>query len=181
MFIYNIKLNGNTLFKIIIILLFIIIFTLCAISIYKVFFKDSKLFVNDELKSSEIVELDSYNYTNTLKSVHDNVDEYVGQKINFTGYVYRAYDFDENQFVLARDMVINSDFQTLIVGFLCNSTLASQFEDGTWVNVTGKIIKGYYHGDIPVIDITDIQETSSPSDEYVYPPDEDYVPTSALF
>ena len=78
-------------------------------------------------------------------------------------------------------MVINSDFQTLIVGFLCNSNLASNFEDGTWVNVTGEIIKGYYHGDIPVIDITEIQATSAPSDEYVYPPDEDYVPTSSLF
>lgn len=181
MFIYNIKLNGNKLFKVILILLFVIIFVLCSVAIYKIFFKDSKLFVNDELRASEIVELDSSNYTNTLKAVHDNIDEYVGQKIKFTGYVYRAYDFDENQFVLARDMVINSDFQTLIVGFLCNSDSSSQFKDGTWVNITGEIIKGYYHGDIPVIDIKEIQETTAPADEYVYPPDEDYVPTSALF
>ena len=33
----------------------------------------------------------------------------------------------------------------------------------------------------PVIDIKEIQEASAPADEYVYPPDEDYVPTSALF
>ena len=40
-----------------------------------------------------------YNYTNVLKSVHENIDNYVGMKINFTGYVYRVLDLNENQFV----------------------------------------------------------------------------------
>lgn len=181
MFVYNVKLNGNKLFRWILILLFLVIFVICSVAIYRIFFKSSNFFVNDKVSSSNVMELTSSNYTNILKSVHDHLDDHIGQKIKFTGYIYRAYDFDETQFVLARDMVINSDFQTLIVGFLCHSDHASQFADGTWVNITGEIIKGYYHGDIPVIDIKEIQETSSPTDEYVYPPDEDYVPTSALF
>ena len=181
MFIYNIKLNSNKLFRFILVFLFIIVFILCAISMYRIFFKDSRILVQDHFHSSDVVELSASNYTNILKSVHDHLDEHIGEKIKFTGYIYRAYDFNENEFVLARDMVINSDFQTLIVGFLCNSESASQFADGTWVSITGEITKGYYHGDIPVIDIKDIEETSTPADEYVYPPDEDYVPTSALF
>ena len=44
------------------------------------------------------------NYTNVLKEVHENLDTYVGQKICYTGYVYRVADLPENQFVLARDM-----------------------------------------------------------------------------
>ena len=31
------------------------------------------------------------------------------------------------------------------------------------------------------IEIKEIEETSAPTDEYVYPPDDDFVPTSALF
>lgn len=40
-------------------------------------------------------------------------------KINFKGYIYRVFDFEENQFVIARDMFINEEkTQTVVVGFL---------------------------------------------------------------
>jgi uncharacterized membrane protein YcgQ (UPF0703/DUF1980 family) len=45
----------------------------------------------------------------------------------------------------------------------------------------GKIVKGNYHGEIPVIQVTKIETIEKPSDEYVYPPDDYYIPTSALF
>jgi len=120
------------------------------------------------------------NYTNILKSVHDNPDEYIGQKIKFSGYVYRIIDFTEKEFVLARNMVVSSDFQTVVVGFLCNYDKAKDFEDGTWIEITGTITKGAYHGEMPIVDIENIQKTEKPSDEYVYPPDDDYIPTSSL-
>ena len=104
-----------------------------------------------------------------------------GQKIHFTGYVYRVYDFTETQFVLARNMIVSSDNQTLVVGFLCNYKNAKDFADSTWVEITGKITKGDYHGDIPVIEIKEMKTCDKPSDEYVYPPDDMYIPTSALF
>ena len=120
------------------------------------------------------------NYTNILKSVHDNPDEYIGQKIKFSGYVYRIIDFTEKEFVLARNMVVSSDFQTVVVGFLCNYDKAKDFEDGTWIEITGTITKGAYHGEMPIVDIENIQKTEKPSDENVYPPDDDYIPTSSL-
>ena len=33
------------------------------------------------------------------------------------------YDFNNEQFVLARDMIVSSDFQTVVVGFLCHSVV----------------------------------------------------------
>jgi len=120
------------------------------------------------------------NYTNILKSVHDNPDDYIGQKIKFSGYVYRVIDFTEKEFVLARNMVVSSDFQTVVVGFLCNYDKANTFDDGTWVEITGTIVKGKYHGEIPIIDVENMQKIEMPSDEYVYPPDDDYIPTSSF-
>ena len=111
----------------------------------------------------------------------NTLDEYVGQKIHFTGYVYRVYDFSETQFVLARNMKVTSDNQTLVVGFLCNYNEAFKFSDNTWVEITGKITKGDYHGDIPVIEIEEIQSCNKPQDDLVTPPDDLYIPTSALF
>lgn len=181
MFIYNFKLDGSRLFKFLMFTIFAVIIVVCIISIYKVFFSKGNFTVSDNLTAPDVIEINASNYTNILKTVHDNLDNYIGKNINFTGYIYRAYDFEQNQFVLARDMIINSDYQSLIVGFLCESESAKDFPNGSWVNITGEIIKGYYHGDIPVIDIKEIEETSAPTDEYVYPPDDDYIPTSAFF
>lgn len=133
------------------------------------------------LPNPKIANIQANNYTNILKTVHDNLDEYLGQKISFTGYVYRVYDFTDTQFVLARNMVVSSDNQTVVVGFLCDYKNASEFTDNTWVNITGKITKGDYHGDIPVLEITDIKKCDKPQDELVYPPDNTFIPTSALF
>ena len=88
------------------------------------------------------------------------------------------YDFNDSEFVLARDMVISSDNQTLIVGFLCNCKNGKNFENNSWYEVTGVISKGYYHGDIPVIKIKEIKKIEKPDGNVnVYPPDNTYIPT----
>ena len=179
MFIYNLKVNGNVIFRAIIISIILVSLIIFSVSIYN-FYTKSKFIINDSLPSNSIAEIESHEYTNILKQVHDNIDTYVGQSINLTGYVYKLYDFNETQFVLARDMVINSDSQSVVVGFLCSYDKAKDLKEGVWVNVTGEIIKGYYHNEIPVIEINKIEETSKPEEEYVYPPDNTYIPTSVI-
>lgn len=176
MFVYNIKVSSGKIFKFIFILIFIAVLAITGIAIFKTF--PSKSDTNSA--KDEIYTINSSNYTNILKAVHDNLDTYIGQKISFSGYIYRVYDLQDDEFVLARDMVINSDFQTLVVGFLCHSDNSNKFKDGSWVNIVGEIKKGYYHGDIPIIDISQIEEASKPADSYVYPPDDFYIPTSSL-
>lgn len=179
MFICNFKVNSNFWLKALLTMLLLIVLSIVIFSIYKLF-SNSSFTVNDDIDHSQVYCLTSENYTNVLKAVHDNLDDYIGQQISFSGYVYRAYDFDNTQFVLARNMVISSDFQTLIVGFLCHLDSASSYPDGTWVNITGTITKGNYHGEIPIIEIKNIQKIEKPQDEYVYPPDDDFVATSTI-
>ena len=52
---------------------------------------------------------------------------------------------NDNQFVLARDMLINSDSQSVVVGFLCSYDKAKDFPTYDWVKVTGEIIEGNYN------------------------------------
>lgn len=180
MFIYNLKIDGNKLGKIFLGILLGIIIIITAIVVYRIlgnnFFK-----TNDDTNSVKVQELAVSNYTNVLKTVHDNIDDYVGMRVSFSGYIHRMVDFKENQFVLARDMVISSDLQTVIVGFLCECDDIKQYADKTWIQIEGEIIKGDYHGDMPILKITKIQKIDKPSDEYVYPPDAAFVPTSAIF
>ena len=179
MFVYNFKINGTKLFRIIIISIIIIALLVLSVSVYNFYYK-SKFILNDDLPANSVANIEANQYTNILKQVYDDIDTYIGQSINFTGYIYKLSDLKDTEFVLARDMLINSDSQSVVVGFLCSYKKAKDFKEGTWVNVTGNIIKGYYHDEIPVIDITKIEETKEPEDAFVYPPDNTYIPTSII-
>lgn len=181
MFVFNLSLNKNKIAKIILIISCILVLGILVFACIKIFSKNSTFSINDRIEAPNVVQLNSSNYTNTLKTVHENLDSYVGQTINVSGYIYKLYDFKDTEFVIARNMVVSSDFKTLVVGFLCNYKNISDFEENTWVNITGKITRGNYHGEIPVIEVTKIEKVEKPSDEYVYPPDDFYIPTSALF
>lgn len=179
MFVCNYKINSKLLFKILFIILSIIVLIMCCIGIYKIFYL-REVYVNDNIDTSKVNVISSSNYTNVLKNVHENLDNYIGMKIKATGFVYRLYDFNESQFVLARQMIISSDYQAVIVGFLCNLNGADKYKDNTWIEIEGTITKGDYHGEIPIIEIDKINETKIPSEEYVYPPDESYVATAEI-
>jgi putative membrane protein len=175
MFIYNIKLSGSKIFKILLFLIIVFIIILCGIVVYKIYNES----INDNkcVKYNETTELTNKNYATILKAVHENIDMYVGQKIKFSGFVYRVYDLESNQFVLGRNMIISSDFQTVVVGFLCNYENAVNLADNCWIEIEGTITKGTYHGDMPILEITNLKQIEKPTDEYVYPPDENYIPT----
>ena len=182
MFIYNFKVNGGIILRIIIIVLSLFMLGVFLFSVYRIFFSSGKFKVEDTLEAKEVTEIEPENYTNVLQAVHDNPDSYIGMKIKFTGYMYRLLDFEDEQFVIARDMFINNDkTQTVVVGFLCQYKDADNFEDGTWVNLTGSIEMGKYHNEeIPIIKVTKIEETAEPANSFVNPPSDTYIPTSGM-
>lgn len=180
MFVYNVKINGSKAFKTFFTCMIIFLIIIMCIVVFKIF---SGAIASDDdtcLPKNKVSKLTTTNYTNVLKAVHEDIDNYVGMKINFSGYVYRVLDLKDNQFVLARDMIISSDYQSVIVGFLCECENAKDFADNTWVEITGEITKGNYHGDMPIVKITEIKTVDKPNDEYVYPPDESYIPTDGV-
>lgn len=181
MFIYNFKVNGSKIFK--------YFFTgIVLLIICMLVFVSAKLFINAYnqknlsscMPQSDVSVISAKNYTNVLKTVHENIDTYVGKKIQFTGYIYRVLDLTDKQFILSRDMIISSDYQYVVVGFLCELNNAKDFKNDTWVELTGEITKGNYHGDMPIIKVIDIKVVNKPNEEYVYPPDESYIPTLVI-
>ena len=182
MYIYNFKVNGGILLKVIISLLLLFMVIVFSISIYRIFISSGKFVVNDKIENNEVTQIDAKNYTNILKTVHDNPDSYIGMKINFTGYIYRLLDFDKNQFVIARDMIIDKNkTKSVVVGFLCQYKDCDDFENGEWVNLTGILEMGKYHNEeIPIIKVIKLNETEEPEEKFVNPPDNTYIPTNGL-
>lgn len=179
MFIFNVKINSKNIVKIAFIAMSIIITIFFIISIYKILSESFR--VRDEISAPAVSVIEANNYTNVLKSVYENLDNYIGQTICFTGYVYRNSDFKENEFVLARDMTTSRENETLVVGFLCDCKDSNKFADGTWVEITGTIEKGNYHGPIPVLKVIKISVADEPEDALVCPPDDTYVPTAVIY
>ena len=72
--------------------------------------------------------------------------------------------------------------QTVIVGFLCKYDDMINFNDYSWVEIEGTIEKCLYHNEpMPIIKINKINKIEKPDNEYVYPPDENYIPTINMF
>ena len=183
MFVFNIKLNKKAIFKTSLAIMIIICVGIGVAAVYNVISSinlENNL-IDDSIPYNEIAEIKPENYTNILKSVHENLDTYIGQKIRFSGYVYRLNGFSENQFVLARDMDIGNK-QTLIVGFLCSYENIKDFPIYTWVTITGEITKGNYNNsEIPILKITAIEESTKPENATVALPDDTYVPTAVIY
>ena len=179
MFIYNFNLNSNKIVKLGFTIMVIIITIFFLLSIYKILSENFK--VKDEVIPPDVSYIEPDNFTNILKEVYENLDTYIGQTICFNGYVYRNSDFSENFFVLARDMKTSRENETLIVGFLCDCKNAKDFLDGQWVEITGTIDKGNYHGEIPVLKVIKIEKCNEPDNPIVPLPDNTYVPTAVIF
>lgn len=187
MIIYNLKLNKKIIFKILLIsmiLIALILTLLCFKDIIKKSNNSNKFFIDNNCENpneSNVIELDDKNYTNILKTVHENIDTYVGKEICYKGYVYRISNFTDDQFVLARDMDIGNN-KTLIVGFLCSSDEAVNYFDNTWVEIKGVITKGTYNNsDIPIIKLNSIKEIQNFQGNTVPMPDDSFIPTVNLF
>ena len=78
-------------------------------------------------------------------------------------------------------MVVQGSSKTLIVGFLCSHQEASKFSDGVWVEITGEISRGNYHGEVPIIKVIKIKKVDKPTDEFACPPDSTYIPTGIIY
>ena len=185
MFIFNISLKKNKIFKILVFILIVIIIISLILGIHSLMRRSSKRTnINYDMSQTDIAEILPENYTNILKDSYANLDAYAGKKIKFSGFVYRLYDFSENQFVLGREMIVSRASETtakvVVVGFLCTASNASSFADGDWVEIEGTITKGYYHSELPIVEVSSMKKIECPDDPYVYPPDGGYVKTETI-
>ena len=78
-------------------------------------------------------------------------------------------------------MSISNNTQYVVVGFLCECENIKNYGNNAWVEVTGEIKKGSYHGsDMPILQVETINRVEKPKEEFVPEPDKNYIPTSSI-
>ncbi len=162
MFVYNFKLNIK---KVMIVLG--IIAVAVAISLELGLFKKDNKNINIYDNDFDYV-ISETNFTNMLKTIHENIDENIGKTVSISGFVFTMPDFKDNYFVCGRNMILSGDEK--VVGFLCNFDEASDLLESEWVEVTGVIEKGFYQTDMPIIKVKSLKKITAPENTFVNPP-----------
>lgn len=160
--IFNIVLKHNNFFKL------FILFILISFLIILLFTTLKLIYTNKT--SSNIINIETSNYTDFLKDCHENINNYLDKKVKISGFVYRMNDFNKTQFVIARNMIFNDNKTSVVVGILCEYSEGYEYNDSEWIEITGKIHCTDYHGTIPYIKIESIKKIEPPQDAFVKEP-----------
>ena len=156
--IFNIRISYSKILSIIIIIIACIFVLLAFIGFFK------------QVLSSNSIEITNENYANILTDSYDNIEKYLGKNISVVGYVFRLPDFGNNEFVIARDMLVDNN-HSQVIGFLCNYNKISQYETNSWIKINGIIEKGHYFGEIPIIRVKSIKKVTTPNEIFAKPPE----------
>lgn len=156
MFVMNLKLNTKKILIICLIIAFLVALIVEVIS-----------FMNSNNNSYDYVITDE-NFTNMLKTIHEDIEGNLGKKIKLSGFVFNMPDFKENYFVCGRNMLLYDDAK--VVGFLCEYEKKTELLDAEWVEITGTFVKGFYSCDMPVIKVETCTKIPAPANSFVDPP-----------
>ena len=160
MFVLNLKLN---LKKIVAILIVVSVVT--AVSVEFINSKNTTSIETSKKNTNYDYILNEENYTNILKTIHENIDSNINKTVKMSGFVFKKNDFKENIFVCGMNTIINDEEN--VAGILCESPDTKELKDNEWIEITGIITKGEYNGTMPIIKIFSIKKIDTPKNTYI--------------
>jgi putative membrane protein len=123
-----------------------------------------------ELYKSDVIPVNESLYIETLTTVDLYQDQFVGKKIELTGFVYRQDDMKDNQFVVGRFSIQCCSADASPFGLLVEYDRAQNFRNDDWVTVTGSIRKTKFNDmDILMVKVDKIVKAEPAKAQYVYP------------
>jgi putative membrane protein len=110
------------------------------------------------------------NHLDIMTMLDFQLERFIGTPIEITGFVYREPEFDDNQLVVARFGMTCCVADAAVYGTMVTTDEANQFENDTWVRVTGIIDQTEYNDfRIPLVQLREIEVVEQPDNPYVYP------------
>gem|GEM_PF-1052462 len=119
-------------------------------------------------KINEIVVEDSM-YGHFILDVQDNLDQYVGAKITYKGFVYRDKETKHNQVYVSRFAITCCVADAQVFGIMSEGEMTKSLKNDQWVKVTGiieKVKKGKYY--LPLIKLENVEAVKPLAEPYVY-------------
>ncbi|WP_409340323.1 TIGR03943 family putative permease subunit [Paenibacillus sp. MBLB4367] len=105
-----------------------------------------------------------------VQSVDLFSNNFLGKKIELSGFVYRENDMKPEQFVIARFGVSCCSADASPFGVMVESAMAINLPKDSWVKIKGIIGKTTYNqNEIMKIDAQSVAKIKAPNSPYVYP------------
>jgi putative membrane protein len=123
-----------------------------------------------KLYKKDLIEVKEEGFIEILTSLDLFMNNFIGKKIEISGFVYREDDMKANQFVVARFSISCCTADGSPFGMMVQSTQAQRFAKDTWVKITGTLNKTTYNGNEIMTLIADkVEKTKASRTQYVYP------------
>jgi len=117
-----------------------------------------------------IIVVDDLHFVTWLYDLYYNYKKYIGRDFQITGFVFRTDDYAENEFAIARLVMVCCTADMQIAGIMCKGEGSIELEKDTWVQIKGILQEGEFEGQkIPFIILTEVKEIEKSENEYVYP------------
>ncbi|NEW05490.1 TIGR03943 family protein [Paenibacillus sp. SYP-B3998] len=109
-------------------------------------------------------------YMEILSSIDLFKNNFIGKKIELSGFVYREDNMKNDQFVVGRFAVSCCSADATPYGVMVDFPTAQNYTKDMWVKVSGTIQNGSYNGnDIFTIKASNIEKIKAPESPYIYP------------
>jgi uncharacterized repeat protein (TIGR03943 family) len=122
------------------------------------------------LYKKDLIQVQDEGFMEVLSSVDMFMDNFIGKKMEISGFVYHEDNMKPNQFVVARLAMQCCSADASPYGVMVESSMAQSLSKDTWVKITGTIGKTTYNdNEIMKLDAIKIEKIQAPKTPYVYP------------
>ncbi|WP_227935061.1 TIGR03943 family putative permease subunit [Alkalihalobacillus deserti] len=126
--------------------------------------------LTEEILAEDLIVVTEENYLDMMTVLDLHIDRFIGKTIEIVGFVYREPELADDQLVVARFGMTCCVADSSVYGTMISTDDADQYENDTWVRVTGVLDKTDYHDfQIPLIKLKEIEVVEQPKSPYVYP------------
>jgi uncharacterized repeat protein (TIGR03943 family) len=123
-----------------------------------------------KLYKKDLIQVKEEGFIEILSSLDLFMNNFIGKKVEISGFIYREEEMKDNQFVVARFSISCCTADGSPFGMMVQSDQSQKFAKDTWVKVTGTIGKTIYHGnEIMTLNAERIEKTKASKTQYVYP------------
>lgn len=122
------------------------------------------------LYKKDMIEVNDHIFMEVLTTLDLFKNNFVGKKMELSGFVYRPDDFKDNQIVVGRFAMQCCSADASPYGILVEFDHAKNYKNDTWVKITGTIgTTAYHENEILKVKATKVEKIKPPETPYIYP------------
>lgn len=122
-----------------------------------------------EMRGNTII-INDNSFLPWLDELYTDIGEYKDKKVEITGFVLKDSRFRQDEFIIARLMMVCCAADMQPVGFLSRYNQSSELELDSWIKINGIVEYESIEGEeIPIINVENIEKIDKPEFQFLYP------------